>query len=516
MREEQDGQVGDTATTADAGGPHEYDVARSDSPVVAASAEPPTSARQVSRAGVGFRSERGPVLIALMLGTGLVAMDSTIVATAVHSVVGDLGGFAQFPWLFSVYLLTQAVFTPIYGKLADIIGRKPLMLFGIGLFLAGSTAGGFAWSMPALIAFRAVQGIGAGAVQPMAMTIAGDIYTVAERAAVTGYLSSVWAISAVAGPSIGGLLTEYVSWRGIFFVNVPLCLLAAWMLMRSFHETVQRREHRLDYTGTALITAGCTLVILAMLEGGEAWRWVSPAGIGVPAAGAVMLVAFVVVERRAAEPVVPLWVFSRRVLVSTAIATFCIGAAALGLTAYIPTFVQGSLGHGALVAGFALAPMSIGWPIFSSLSGKVYLRFGFRTTALVGSLAATAAMLATLTLDEHSSVITVAALCFAVGCGMGFIASPALIAAQASVGWSQRGVVTGNNMFSRSIGSSIGVAVFGAVANSVHLAEPGHPSAAELSTATHGVLLTAVVVVVGMLVAVVCMPGGRDTSQVTD
>src|SRR6185369_1281496 len=169
-------------------------------------------------ARVGFRSERGPVLIALMLSTGLVAIDSTIIATAVPSIVSNLGGFSQFPWLFSVYLLAQAVSVPIYGKLADIFGRKPIMLFGIGLFFAGSVLCGVAWAMPALIAFRAVQGLGAGAVGPMSMTIVGDLFTTAERAKVQGYLASVWGMSAVIGPTLGGVFSEYVSWRWIFFV----------------------------------------------------------------------------------------------------------------------------------------------------------------------------------------------------------------------------------------------------------------------------------------------------------
>lgn len=476
----------------------------------------PAAAAPGGPSRVGFRSERGPILVALMLSTGLVAMDSTIVATSVQSIVDDLGGFAQFPWLFSVYLLTAAVFTPIYGKVADMIGRKPIMLFGIGLFLLGSVAGGFAWSMPALIAFRAVQGVGAGAVQPMAMTIAGDIYTVAERARVTGYLASVWAISAVAGPSIGGFFAEYVSWRWIFFINVPLCLAAAWMLSRAFRETVQRRTHRIDVTGAVLVTAGSTLVILAMLEGGQTWAWISPAGIGVPATGVALLFAFVLVERRAAEPILPVWVFTRRVLVSTSAATFAIGATTIGLTAYIPTFVQSSLGFGALVAGFVLAPMMIGWPISSSQSGKLYLRFGFRPTAVIGAVIAVAALLGMLGLDADSSVFAVAAWCFAVGCGMGFASSPALIAAQASVGWSQRGVVTGTNMFARSIGSSIGMAIYGAVANAVPLASPGRPSAVEMATATHAVLIAAAATGLLLLIAVATMPGGRDISQATD
>ncbi len=177
----------------------------------------------VSSAAVGFRSERGPVLLALMLSTGLIAIDATILATAVPSVVNELGSFEQFPWLFSVYLLAQAVSVPIYSKLADTVGRKPIILVGIGLFLLGSILCGFAWSMPALIAFRAVQGLGAGAVAPMSMTIVGDIYTVAERAKVQGYIASVWAIASVVGPALGGIFSQFTSWRWIFFVNIPPC-----------------------------------------------------------------------------------------------------------------------------------------------------------------------------------------------------------------------------------------------------------------------------------------------------
>ena len=200
-------------------------------------------------AAVGLRSDRGPILLALMVSTGLIAMDATILATAVPSVVRDLGGFSQFPWLFSVYLLAQAVSVPIYAKLADIVGRKPLMLFGIGLFLAGSVLCGFAWSMTSLIIFRAVQGLGAGAVQPMAITIAGDIYTVAERAKAQGYIASVWAVSSVVGPTLGGIFSQLGIWRWIFFVNVPLCLLAGALIARNFHERVERQQHRIDYAG---------------------------------------------------------------------------------------------------------------------------------------------------------------------------------------------------------------------------------------------------------------------------
>jgi multidrug resistance protein len=250
-------------------------------------------------------------------GTGLIAVDSTIIATAVPSIVADIGGFAQFPWLFSIYLLAQAVSVPVYGKLADLFGRKPVILFGIGLFLVGSVLCGAAWSMGTLIGSRALQGLGAGAIAPVAITIVGDIYSTAERAKAQGYIASVWGIAAVVGPTLGGLLSEYASWRWIFFVNIPLCLLAAAMLARNFHEQVERGKPRIDYRGATLLTAGLALVILAVLEGGQAWAWDSPASIAVFLAGAVLLAAFWVVERRAPEPVLPLWVFRRRLLVAS-------------------------------------------------------------------------------------------------------------------------------------------------------------------------------------------------------
>jgi EmrB/QacA subfamily drug resistance transporter len=429
-------------------------------------------------AGVGFRSERGPVLAALMLCTGLVALDSTIIATAIPSIVRDLGGFSEFPWLFSIYLLTQAITVPLYGKYADILGRKPIMFFGIAVFLLGSVLCGVAWSMPALIAFRALQGIGAGAVQPMSMTIAGDLYTVQERAKVQGYLASVWGISAVVGPALGGVFAEYATWRWIFFVNVPLGAVASFVLARRFTEkTRERTRHRIDYPGAALLVAGCSLLILGLLEGGVGWAWVSVPSIVVFAASVAALVGFVLVEVHAAEPILPLWVLRRRVLAGGSLAAFAVGALMIGLSSYVPTFAQGVLGLGALVAGFALAAATIGWPLAATFAGRIYIRIGFRDTALIGcAIMLVGAVLCAL-LPEHSSVWQVAGACFVVGVGMGLTASPTLVAAQSVVGWDRRGVVTGTNMFFRSMGSAVGAAVFGAIANSALASSIAHPPA---------------------------------------
>ncbi|MET3809206.1 MFS transporter [Arthrobacter sp. UYEF3] len=467
--------------------------------------------------GVGFRSRRGPVLIALMLSTGLVAIDSTIVATAVPSIVADVGGFTSFPWLFSAYLLAQAVSVPVYAKLSDVVGRKPIILIGIGLFLLGSILCGVAWSMPALIAFRVLQGLGAGAVQPVAITIAGDIYTLTERAKVQGYLASVWAISSVVGPTLGGVFSTLGIWRGIFFVNIPLCLLAGWMLTRSFHESVERAKHRIDYLGAGLLTVSLSLIILGALEGGQAWAWNSAISIAVFAVGAVLFAAFLVVERRAAEPVLPPWVVSRRLLATTAMVSFGVGAVMLGLTSYVPTFLEGALSTSPILAGLALAALTIGWPISASQSGRFYLRIGFRRTALIG-VTVTVIGTALLALTASSpNILLVAAGCFTVGLGLGLVATPSLIAAQSSVEWNERGVVTGTNLFARSIGSSIGVAVFGAVANAIYAGNPGGETDPHTIVSASGAVFLAVLAGALLTVAaVIAMPAmaGQTATRV--
>ena len=467
-----------------------------------------------TRASVGLRSERGPILGSLMLGTSLIALDATILATAVPSVVGTLGGFSQFPWLFSIYVLAQAVSVPIYGKLSDQIGRKPIMLFGIGVFVLGSILCGLAWSMPALIIFRAVQGLGAGAIGPMAMTIIGDIYSVAERAKVQGYTASVWGVSSVVGPTLGGVFTDFVSWRAIFWVNIPLGAIAGWMLWRHFHESVTTTRHKIDFAGAAALAIGASMIILGLLEGGVLWDWLSLPSILIFLGGLATLVAFVIIERRAAEPVLPGWAFGRRIFNGVYIAAMTIGVLTLGLSSYVPMYVQDVLGKSALIAGFALAGQSIGWPLAASQSGRLFLRIGFRNTALIGGGFALLGALSLLLVSPGSTPLQVGLSCALVGVGLGLISSPTLVAAQSVVDWQQRGVITATNMFARSMGSAVGTAVFGAIAN----ASIGGPPVTDngstnsgvaplvLSNAIHNVFLASVVVSAIMLVAVLVIP----------
>ncbi|MFE9321947.1 MDR family MFS transporter [Nocardia sp. NPDC052278] len=462
-------------------------------------------ATETVESSIGLRSDRGAILASLMLATGLVALDSTIIATAVLTITDSLGGFSQFPWLFSIYLLTQAVTVPVYGKVADTVGRKPVILFGIAVFALGSLLCGVATSMLGLIIFRAVQGIGAGAIMPMTMTIAGDLYTLTERAKVQGYLASVWAISAVVGPLLGGLFAEYVSWRWIFLINIPLSALAAWMLVRNFQESTVRRKQRVDYLGAALLTIGAGALILGLLEGGQAWDWSSPTGIGIFVGSALVLVLFGLVERRAANPILPLWVFTRRVIIASSLVSVLVGAILLGMTSYVPTFTQGVLGTGALIAGLTVGALTLGWPLAASQAGKVYLRIGFRATALIGSTLATLGAATTLLIDENSTLIQIAASCFVIGTGMGLVATPTLIAAQTTAEWAERGVVTSANMFARSLGSAVGVAIFGAIVNS-RVGDTDHPAPALLSSAVHLVFLAVAAMALVMVIASAMMP----------
>jgi MFS family permease len=348
----------------------------------------------------------------------------------------------------------------------------------------------------------------------MSVTTARDIYTLAERAKAQGYLASVWGISAVVGPTLGGVFSQYLTWRWLFIINIPLCLLAGWMLSSRFHETVRRVSHRIDYLGSVTLTSGATLLILGLLEGGQAWSWWSAPSVAVLGGGVLLIAVFLVVQRRAAEPVLPLWVFTRRVLTASAVIALLVGAVLLGMTTYVPTFVQTVLGTGPLVAGFALATLTIGWPISATLSGRFYLRLGFRTTALIGATLVVAGSVLTALLGSAPAVWHVAVCCFVVGLGMGLIASPTLIAAQSSVGWAERGVVTATNMFARSIGSAVGVAAFGAIANSsLGATANATDDPAAVAAAAHDVFLATAVLAVCMLAAAWLLPGGRPTAQ---
>jgi EmrB/QacA subfamily drug resistance transporter len=417
-----------------------------------------------------------PVVAGLMLSMFLVALDGTVVSTAMPSIAADLKGFNLYAWVPAIYLLTTAVTTPIYGKLSDLFGRKPILYVGIGLFLLGSITSGMAPNMLFLIVARAVQGLGAGAVQPITMTIIGDFFSLEQRARVQGFFSSVWGISSVIGPLVGGLFVDNVGWRWIFYINIPFGIFATVLISMFFHEKAVHREHKLDILGATLMTAGLTAVLLFLIEGGQAWPWVSLQSGGLLIVTALALALFLWQERRAAEPALPLDLFHSRIISVSALGSFFAGVVLISVSFEIPLFVQGVLGEDALHAGVALAPMSIGWPLAGSIAGRLVIRYGYRWTAVTGMVLDVIGMALLLTIGTSSSFIVVSGYCFIVGVGLGLASNPMLIAVQSAVAWARRGVATATNMFVRSFGSVVGLALMGAIINR---ATAGYSNASE-------------------------------------
>ncbi len=408
---------------------------------------------------------RGIVLLALMCTIMLAAMDTTMVATAIPQIVEDLGGFGLFSWVFSIYLLAQTVTIPIYGKLSDLYGRKPVLITGTLVFLAGSAASALSWDMLSLIAFRGVQGLGAGGVMATVTTLAGDLYSVRERAAVQGWLSSVWGIAAITGPLLGGTFAEYLSWHWIFLVNLPVGALALTLISLNLHETFERGHPRIDYAGAILVMLTAGTLIFALLQGGQAWPWGSWQSLCALALAGLLLVATVAVERRAPAPIVPGWLWRMPALAASNLAMAGMGIVMIAPSSYLPTFLQAVRGMGAVGAGLVLAAMSIGWPLASALSGRIYLRIGFRDTAVIGAALMLAASAGFVLMPAPQPIWAVALDQIVLGAGFGLLSTPLIVGTQSVVGWQQRGVVTGANMFSRYLGQSLGAALFGAVFN---------------------------------------------------
>ncbi len=423
-------------------------------PEISTHEEPP---RELSRGG------QIAVVTGVLFGTFLAALDTSIVGTAMPTIVGQLGGLALYPWVFSGYLLTSTTTVPLYGRLADLYGRRRLFVVATLLFLLGSILCGLAQSMPQLVLFRMLQGLGAGGIIPVTLTILGDLFSIEQRARLQGLTSAVWGTSAVAGPIVGGFITDTLSWRWVFYVNIPFGLASLLLIGLALRERIVRRPHRIDYAGALALTAGLALLLLGLLRAGEGRGWAAPDVVGSLAVGALLLGVFLRVESRAGEPVLPLRLFRRRLIGVVFAGGVLIGAGMFGVTSYLPLFVQGVLGGTAITAGTVVMPFALGWSLASTASGRIILRFSFRTSVVAGM---TAMLLAGLLLQfvpgraELLWPVVVAAL---FGIGMGFSSTAFIIAVQNAVGWEERGIVTALVGFSRTIGGAVGVAALGTV-----------------------------------------------------
>ncbi|MEO5510127.1 MAG: MFS transporter [Longimicrobiales bacterium] len=407
-------------------------------------------------------THRKLVFAGVLLASFMGAIEATIVATAMPSIAAELGGFAAFSWVFSSYLLMQAVTIPIFGKLSDVLGRKPVFVFGVVIFLIGSILCGLAKSMHMLILFRFLQGFGAGAVQPIATTLAGDLYALEERGKIQGYMSGVWGISSILGPVAGGIIVHSIGWPWVFWVNIPIGIAAVALVVINLQETVEREEKtQIDYAGALLLLACLGPLMLALTQSGTWGLNVTLPLIGV---SAVAFIMFLQQEKRAPDPLMALSLWHSPLIRYANIAGLTSGILMIGMVTFLPTFVQGVLGGTALLAGLTLSVMTVGWPLSAYAAGSRIARVGVVGFVRFGGLTL---MIGSLIVAGFAGTGALAAGIgsFIIGIGLGLVNSTMLIAIQSTVAWSQRGVATATNMLMRILGQALGAALFGGVLN---------------------------------------------------
>ncbi|AXL49480.1 MFS transporter [Paraburkholderia caffeinilytica] len=392
----------------------------------------------------------------------MVAIEATIVSTAMPQIVAQLGDLHLYSWVFSSFLLTQTAMTVVFGKLADLYGRKPIVLAGIAIFLLGSVLAGFAWSMPAMIVFRLIQGVGAGAIQPVTLTIVADLYPARERGKVQGYLASVWAISAVVGPMVGGFIIHNLSWAWIFWMNVPIGLASAAGFIAFLRESERHARPSIDFAGAALFMAAIAALMMALTYAGD-----DEIARATLAGGAFLLclLVFVFQERRAAEPMISFALWSRRPIAACNAATLLSGMILMGSTTFLPMYVQGVLHGSPVVAGLALTMMMVGWPVGATLAAKSFHRIGLRRILVGGSAFIPIGAVLLLFLQPGGSPLIAAFGSLIMGFGMGTSSVSSLVLIQEIVKMDERGSATASNLFSRNLGSTLGATLFGAVLN---------------------------------------------------
>ncbi|HXH04979.1 MAG TPA: MDR family MFS transporter, partial [Vicinamibacterales bacterium] len=398
---------------------------------------------------------RRVVTAGLLLGMLLGALEATVVSTAMPTVIARLGGLEHYSWVFSAYLLASTASVPVWGRLSDLRGRRRLYLIGIAIFLLGSALAGAAQSMIQLVAARAVQGLGAGAILPLAMTIVGEIYTLEERARMQAVFSGVWGVASILGPLAGGYITDALSWRWIFLLNIPFGLPAALLVVQALPESVPSRDQRVDWTGAVLLTLTIAAVLAGLSAGtGARWPWLAGAAVGLAALGAS--------ERRTAHPILPFALLARRVVAVSNLVVFLVGMAMFGAIAFVPLFVQGGLGRTATEAGRVLTPLFLGWVTASIVGARLMLRVGYRLTSMGGVLILALAFVA-LAVVPHDDWPLLLGVMAGLGTGMGFTMIALLLAVQRAVPRAELGLATSLNQFARSIGGAVGVAAMGAI-----------------------------------------------------
>ncbi|WP_027092100.1 MDR family MFS transporter [Cohnella thermotolerans] len=442
------------------------------------------------------------LLVALFIG----ALDVTVVSTAVPNMIGDLQGGHLISWVFTTYTLTTCVTTPIFGKLTDLFGRKAVFAIGVAMFVIGSALCGMAQSMTALIWFRALQGIGAGALNPVCFTIVGDLFTGEKRGKMMGVFASVWSVAGLLGPLVGGYFVDQVSWRWIFFINLPLGIVAFVLVMGFLKEKFDRQAKKIDYWGAVTFTVAVSALMYALLSGGEKYAWDSPVILGLFAAAALFLVLFLRIESQAKEPMMPLSLFRNRVMNISNLSGFLAFSITSGVTIYAPIWIQSVLGHSATSSGLTVMPMSIFWPIASNLAGRLMYKLGVKASVVAGAVIVTAGAAWLTALELQSPYWYWVFILSMIGFGMGLVSTPTTVMVQSAVGWEQRGVATAANSLLRSLGQTVGVAVFGTIYN-YYVADQNVP--AQLVRGMHVIFLLMIAIAAAHLLAVLFLPSHR-------
>lgn len=406
---------------------------------------------------------RWAVTAGVMTGMFIAALEATVVGTAMPTVIAALGGLNHYSWVFSAYLVTSTVTVPVWGKLSDLYGRGLLYQIGIVIFLVGSVLSGLSETMMQLIVFRAIQGLGAGALVPLGMTIIGDIFTLEERAKMQAYFSGVWGLSSVVGPIVGGFITDQISWRWVFYINVPVGIIAAIVIGLSLKEPKLTQKPKIDYAGATVLMTAISLLMLALVEGGASIATIlTPLNIGLIAASIVLLVLFYLIEKRASDPIIPFEMFKNRTVSVSIGSGFLAGVAMFGAISFVPLFAQGSLGLTATEAGSLLTPLMLSWVAMSVVGGRVILKTGYRPITILGFATMTAGFILLALFQKDTWRIWLYVDLILIGAGLGMTMLTLLIAVQQAVEKTRLGVATSLNQFSRAIGGAFGVAVMGA------------------------------------------------------
>jgi EmrB/QacA subfamily drug resistance transporter len=400
---------------------------------------------------------RRAITAGLLLGMSLGALEATVVSTAMPTVIATLGGLAHYSWVFSAYLLTSTASVPIWGRLSDLYGRRQMYLTGVAIFLVGSAASGAATSMAFLIGARALQGLGAGAIIPLSMTIIGELYTLRERARTQALFSGVWGVASITGPLVGGYITDALSWRWVFYLNLPFGLLAAAVIAVAFPASRRDMDVRVDWLGASLLFAGTSALLVAL--GGD----IGTAAWGLGAASIVLLTAFFRLERRSPDPMLPVDLLRTPIVARTLVVVFLVGMALFGAITFIPLFVQAVMGGTATEAGQVLTPLFLGWVAMSIATAKLTVLVGYRPLAIGGSAVMVAGFVGLVSVGVDSARTAVLASGLFIGAGMGMSMLSMLLAVQHGVGRSHLGLATSLQQFSRSVGAAVGVAGMGAL-----------------------------------------------------